>query len=276
MSNELKATVVNMKSLSQDITDPIIVGAGDADGRSLRIIFTQEAAAQFTPHTKVYLSWLHQEKNIKGYNVFTEIINEDEEDFPPTWEIHYPQSMLWEGNVLACIQLVDEVSITTSTNFMIHILSNPNDGSDYMLSDDFSDFKKMIIRISCLEKQMKDQMESQKIEFEDMQLAFQRIQLIARTAEENAEIARQTSEEALETANAAINKTDNFLSSLGELEDEINDINLRVQENKVTAEEAKDIAEETKILLENYDDKIENAKNEAKQYADNLLTIVEF
>lgn len=56
MANELKATVINMKTLSQDIADPVIVGAGDANGRVLRIIFTQEAAAQFTPSTKVYLS----------------------------------------------------------------------------------------------------------------------------------------------------------------------------------------------------------------------------
>ena len=56
MANELKATVVNMKHLSQNIDDPIVVGAADANGRTLRIIFTQEAAAQFTAGTKVYLS----------------------------------------------------------------------------------------------------------------------------------------------------------------------------------------------------------------------------
>lgn len=84
MANELKATVINMKTLSQDITDPVVVGAGEAAGRALRIIFTQEAAARFTPSTKVYLSWYHQEKNIKGYNVFTEITDEEDEDFPPT------------------------------------------------------------------------------------------------------------------------------------------------------------------------------------------------
>lgn len=84
VANELKATVINLKSLSQNIPDPITVGAGDASGRKLRVIFTQEAAAQFTPNTKVYLSWRHQEKDIKGYNIFTEIIDEENEDFPPT------------------------------------------------------------------------------------------------------------------------------------------------------------------------------------------------
>lgn len=56
MANELKATIINMKSLSQHIIDPVVVGAGDANGRTLRVIFTQEAAAQMTPETKVYLS----------------------------------------------------------------------------------------------------------------------------------------------------------------------------------------------------------------------------
>lgn len=45
MPAELKDFVVNLKSLSQDIEDPIIQGGGDANGRTLRIIFTQEAAA---------------------------------------------------------------------------------------------------------------------------------------------------------------------------------------------------------------------------------------
>ena len=80
MAVDLKKSVINMKHLSQDIDDPIVVNAADANGRTLEIIFTQEAAAQFTENTKVYLSWHHQEMDIKGYNVFTEIKNEDDED----------------------------------------------------------------------------------------------------------------------------------------------------------------------------------------------------
>lgn len=83
MTNELKATIINMKSLNQNLPDPVIVGAGDANGRTLRIIFTQEAAAQMTDKTKVYLSWYHQDIDIKGYNVFTQVIDDDE-NFPPT------------------------------------------------------------------------------------------------------------------------------------------------------------------------------------------------
>ena len=80
MTVELKGTVINMKTLSQDISDPIIVGAAEANGRYLSIIFTQEAAAQFSDTTTVYLSWRHIQKNIKGYNAFTEIPREDTEE----------------------------------------------------------------------------------------------------------------------------------------------------------------------------------------------------
>lgn len=150
MTNELKATIINMKSLSQDIEDPIIVGAGDAAGRSLRIIFTQEAAAQFTPNTKVYLSWKHQEKNIVGYNVFTEILDEEDEDFPPTWEIFYPRSMLYAGNVVACIEIVDDISIAATTNFTIHVLEDPNDGSVFTATNDFTEFQNAVTQLSAL------------------------------------------------------------------------------------------------------------------------------
>jgi methyl-accepting chemotaxis protein len=152
--------------------------------------------------------------------------------------------MLHEGNVLACIQLVDEVSIATSVNFTIHILSDPNDGSDYELSDDYSDFQKMIIRISCLEKQMKDQMESQKIEFEDMQLAFQKIVATAVDAEAIAREAKEKAEEALGV-------TRGYEDALREIQ-------------------------ETVDGLKDFTDDIERAKQEAKSYTDDALTILEF
>ena len=84
MASELKATVVNMKSFSQDIEDPVVIGGGDVNGRTLRVIFTQEAAAQFSKSAKIYLSWRHKELDIKGYNIFREVKNEDDEDWPPT------------------------------------------------------------------------------------------------------------------------------------------------------------------------------------------------
>ena len=230
MANELKATVINMKTLSQDIADPVIVGAGDANGRVLRIIFTQEAAAQFTPSTKVYLSWWHQEKNIKGYNVFTEIKDEEDEDFPPTWEIHYPKSMLYEGNVLSCIQIVDEVSIATSVNFTItiHVLIDPNDGSTFVGTDDFTEFQKAIISLASVETQARRQLLNQKIEFEDMQLAFMRIQKdsndaisIATEAKTIAESVLGVATDAKDVAAEALEKTEIVNQTVNELAERV-------------------------------------------------------
>ena len=200
MATELKATVINMKTLSQDIPDPIVVGAADVEGRSLRIIFTQEAAAQFTEGTKVYLSWWHQEKNIKGYNVFTEITNDEEENFPPTWEIHYPKSMLYDGHVLACIEIVDDVSIATSVNFIIHVLIDPNDGSDFIASSDYSEFQKAIIQLASVEDQARAQLDAQEAEFENMRE-------IVISSQDTAVEAKEIAENALEVANEALEAT---------------------------------------------------------------------
>ena len=145
MTTQLKGIIINMKSLSQDIVDPIIIGAAEANGRYLSIIFTQEAAAQFSDNTRVYLSWRHIQKDIKGYNVFTEIPREDDkesmitaEEQPPVWQIAFPQEMLWEGDVLAHIELVDDISIAASTNFSIHVLADCWEHGKNWKTDDWS------------------------------------------------------------------------------------------------------------------------------------------
>lgn len=167
MSQELRTFTVNLKSMDQDIPDLIVAGAGDANGRTFRVIFDQEAAAQLTPETKIYLSWFHKQKKIKGYNVFTQT-NDD----PVIWEIKWPQTMLHEGDVLCCIEMVDSVSIVQSTTFLVHVLTDPNDGSGFVVSDDFSEFQNAVIQLNCIADQMKDQMLQQKLEFEDMTLQF--------------------------------------------------------------------------------------------------------
>ena len=230
MANELKATVINMKTLSQDIVDPVVVGAGEASGRALRIIFTQEAAAQFTPETKVYLSWWHQEKNVKGYNVFTEITSDEDEDFPPTWEIHYPKSMLYEGNVLACIQIVDGVSIATSTNFTIHVLIDPNDGSSFIASDDYTEFQKAVIRLASVETQARKQLADQKLEFEDMQLAFMDIRRITIENQNIVEEAKQIAENALGTATEALETIKDFTTLAQEIQEQEQGFDSRISE----------------------------------------------
>lgn len=238
MANELKATVINMKNLSQDITDPVVVGAGDAAGRALRIIFTQEAAAQFTPETKVYLSWWHQEKNIKGYNVFTEITDDEDEDFPPTWEIHYPKSMLYEGNVLACIQIVDSVSIATSVNFTIHVLIDPNDGSNFIASDDYTEFQKAIIQLASVQDQAHQQLINQKLEFEDMQLAFMDIRRITIDNQNIVTEAKQIAENALGVANEALETIEDFTILAREIQEKEQGFDSRITEAEEKASRA--------------------------------------
>lgn len=160
MPTELKAFTVNMKSMDQDIDDPIIAGAGDANGRTFRVIFTQEAAAQFTEYSKVYLSWKHKQAKIEGLNVFKQV-NDD----PMIWEIHWPQTMLREGDVLCCIKLVDDVSIVQSTNFIVHVLSDPTSGENFVTSDDYSIFQTAIINLNYISQKMVHQMEDQEKEF---------------------------------------------------------------------------------------------------------------
>ena len=165
MAAELKRNVINMKSLDQDIKDPVIVGGGDAEGLTLAIIFTQEAAAQITPATKVYLKWRHQQTDIIGYNVFTQELEE-----PPTWSIHYPKSMLSEGDVTACIELVDDVSIATSVTFNIHVLSDPYITEKFTNSDDFTVFQNAVIDMNSATDKANEQIQNQACEFANLKI----------------------------------------------------------------------------------------------------------
>jgi len=113
--------------------------------------------------------------------------------------------MLYEGNVLACIQLVDSVSIATSTNFMIHVLIDPNDGSRYTATDDFTEFQNAVISLTTLSDEMQHQMADQKAEFEDMQLEFMDVQRIAQESENVSTQAREIADQALITAREALN-----------------------------------------------------------------------
>ena len=172
MPAELKDFVVNLKSLSQDIKDPIIQGGGDANGRTLRIIFTQEAADMFTPDTKVYLYWNHQQLKTYGVNVFTRVSKKECCFNPPVWEIHWPKAMLHEGDVLCCIKLVDDVSISPSNNFLVHVLQDPNDGSSFVVGDDYSVFDKCVLEMNAATDKAKEQLQKQQEEFESMRQEF--------------------------------------------------------------------------------------------------------
>ena len=183
MTWELKRNVINMKTLSQDIENPIVIGEGEANGRSLRVIFTQEAAARFTPTTKVYLSWRHKEKDIKGYNVFTEVENTTNNFMPPTWEIFYPKAMLYEGNVIACLEIIDDINISVSKNFVIHIVQDPDDGSDFLDSNDYTVFQQATLQMNNLAADVENEFGQIKEEFNDMKDEFDEVKEAAFTAQ---------------------------------------------------------------------------------------------
>lgn len=194
MATELKDFVVNLKSLSQDIEDPIIQGGGDANGRALRVVFSQEAADMLTPYTKVYLYWNHQQLKTYGVNVFTKVSKDDQCCLSPViWEIHWPKAMLHEGDVLCCIKLVDDVSISPSNNFLVHVLQDPNDGSSFVVGDDYSIFDKCILEMNAATEKAREQLEQQKKEFNDMRAEFDSVR-------ERADKAYEMAEKALESA----------------------------------------------------------------------------
>ena len=193
MPLKLKAFTVNMKSMDQDIDDPIIAGAGDANGRTFRVIFTQEAAVQFTEYSKVYLSWKHKQAKIEGLNVFTHV-----KDDPMIWEIHWPQSMLHEGDVLCCIKLVDDISIVQSTNFIVHVLSDPTSGENFVTSDDYSIFQTAIINMNYISQKMVNQMEDQEKEFAGWREDFSGMKEQISEATDKANQAYELAQDALE------------------------------------------------------------------------------
>lgn len=172
MAQELRRTTIHLKSLNQDISDPIIAGGGDANGYSLRIIFDPEAAAQFTPETQVYLKWRHQQLNNRGLNQFRQIDSECDS----VWEINWPHNMLHEGDVLCSIELIDEISIAQSNNFIVHVLQDADDGSQFIVSNDYTEFQNAIIEMNSFSQKTQEQLEMQKEEFENIKQSFAEIE----------------------------------------------------------------------------------------------------
>lgn len=196
---DLRTFVVNMKSLNQDIEDPIIQGGGDANGMTFRIIFTQEAQDTFTPETKVYLKWRHLGLNIRGYNIFTHVSGDGSCCFePPIWEIKWPRNMLHEGDVLCCIDIVDDISISPSNNFIVHVLADPDDGSKFVVSDDYTIFQNAVIDMNSAVEKAEQQLQEQKEEFESMKSEFDVMKEDISQAAEKADEAYNMAKDALE------------------------------------------------------------------------------
>lgn len=147
----LRPNVIVLKSLDQDISDPIIAGAGEAGGNKLIVVFTQEAAARFTPETKVYLNWRHQDlDNVCGFDMFQE--QETEEGISVKcgtphciWSIGWPRNMKHEGTVEASIVLLDAVSKDETVHFNINVLSDLNGSEGQMDEEEFSIFEQALL-----------------------------------------------------------------------------------------------------------------------------------
>lgn len=196
---DLRTFVINMKSLNQDIEDPIIQGGGDANGMTFRIIFTQEAQDTFTPETKVYLKWKHLGLNIRGYNIFTHVQGDGSCcSEPPIWEIKWPHNMLHEGDVLCCVEIVDDISISPSNNFIVHVLADPDNGSKFVVSDDYSIFQNAVIEMNSATEKAEQQLQEQKEEFENMRTEFDAMKEDIAQAAEKADEAYNMAQDALE------------------------------------------------------------------------------
>lgn len=162
MRDELKTYTLNLKSLDQEINDPIIAGSGDVNGWTFRVVLTQTAAKQIADKSKLYLNWHHISADVYGYNVFTRV-NEN------TWELYWPIALTQhKGDVLARIELVDQISIAPSTNFTIRVLSNPNDDRRFEYKDDYSVFSLAVLELNSALESANKQMEEWQCEFQAM------------------------------------------------------------------------------------------------------------
>ena len=142
--DQLRANIINLKSLDQDISDPIIAGTGEVGGPQLYVILTQEAAARFTPITNLYLSWKHLDyPNVRGYDMFEKV-----SDKPAAWAINWPNAMRRAGTVEACLEIVDAQSISQSRHFNINVLSDIESGVEDFLQEDYDLFHRMLVEMN--------------------------------------------------------------------------------------------------------------------------------
>ena len=118
--------------------------------------------------------------------------------------------MLFEGTVLCRLEIVDDVSIAPSNNFTVHVLQNPNDGSSFVVTDDYSDFQQAILDLTTLKDDMLDEFNYQKKLFEDFQLDVSDIKDTVSRAEDKAQ-------EALDKVNDLI--AGEFALYMNELDD---------------------------------------------------------
>lgn len=147
MSAELKAFTINLKTLSQTIESPIVVSGEDAGGFVLRVVLTQQAADRIASNTTLYLKWTNLAANNRGYDTFKRVRGERLSPIGETWEMTLPSSMLREGDVRCCIEFVDNISVSATKPFLIHITGTVCPTDDFEFSDDFSAFKSALVEL---------------------------------------------------------------------------------------------------------------------------------
>lgn len=138
--------------------------------------------------------------------------------------------MLYEGNVVACIQVVDNISISTSVNFTIHVLIDPNDGSKFTATDDFTEFQKAVISLTTAEAEAREQMEEQATQFEEMQIEFNNVKEIAENAQNVSQAAQEIAEAALATSNEALETIVDFTSLAKEIQTQEQENSAKIEE----------------------------------------------
>ena len=124
--------------------------------------------------------------------------------------------MLWEGNVLANIQLVDNVSIAVSTNFIIHVLKDFNEEEDQNPTSDYSEFKKAAIALNSLSEQMEEQLIYNEENFNRIVEKFEQMKDTIAT-EESVEEIRQILENTIadvEESQSQIDKVEDDIENL--------------------------------------------------------------
>ena len=168
--DQIKYVTFKIKCLQQKLR-PIVVGAG-ATRPYIYVNFVEEAHAQFTKDTIVYLSWIHEGTKVKGYNAFTAVSRK-----PNVWKILLPASLLkHEGTVLARLELVDSKSIAASRTFEINVLYNPNQDETFTDSDDYGIFQDAILELTDKINQTSDLLKDTQNTVDDLNDLFNKIQ----------------------------------------------------------------------------------------------------
>jgi len=272
---------VDMKSLNQVIKNPT-VGAGNANGAGMRIIFSQEADRAFSDMTQVYLKWYHEQKKIQGYDAFKEINNCHHRHGPKpnVWEIKWPKGMLTEGDVTCTIELVDDVSIVSSNNFIVHVLKNPHDGGGFIPSDDYTIFQEAVIALNRTMKDAQHMMRRMRNEFSNFERQIDNIEDIADGAKAKAMDVEERlrnhialSDEEHELFKQQIEELQNTAGEVTTQLQTINETISTIQQQQ--AEDIQTLNTSIETLAENVNSSITeltNTVSENKQELDNKIT----